>query len=186
MLSKPTDIVSAGWSDIGPHEATLSWVIDYTPINSVEIKLFNDAGEEIRVIDIRPDPGQEELLTQSAVIDELEHNTHYHATIDACNHVFCSEVFETEVLLTHGIPDAPTGVTVDESSTADHLHLTWTAPYNGGFEITQYNVEVSDGDHLHTAQSTGTSVAVDVHPNTQYTIYVEAVNEFGVSIQDVD
>lgn len=181
MLDIPSDIVSASWSEVGPHGATLNWVIEYTPVNKVEIRLFNDAGEEIRVTSITPENGEEEVLTRSAVIEELDHNTHYHATIEACNHAFCGEIFLTEVVLTHGIPNAPTDVTVDESSTADHLHLTWTAPYNGGFEITQYNVEVSDGDQIITAQSAETSVEVHVHPNTEYTIYVEAVNEFGIS-----
>lgn len=47
MPGRPDPFVSASWSDIGKHQATLNWVIGErdgnNPIQNVGIRLFNSA-----------------------------------------------------------------------------------------------------------------------------------------------
>ena len=121
----------------------------------------------------------------SLAVGNLLPGTNYKLRVAALNPEGQSNFREGSVTTLATLPTAPAKPTATEI-TSSSLVLSWTAPNNGGAEITKYMVEISGGGSTWAAINKPVSNATSLEITglkvaTKYSYRVKAVNAVGVS-----
>ena len=130
-----------------------------------------------------------DTVVTTAIITDLSPSTEYTIRVAANNDVgsglysgSVSRITAATPISPITIPDAPTGLTITQT-THDSISLSWVAPTNnGGSLITGYTIEYSSNGNVNTYDTVvTTAIITDLSPSTEYTIRVAANNDVGSS-----
>ena len=116
-------------------------------------------------------------------IINLDRNTNYSFVVVARNDSGASEYSNaSNIITTNNIPSAPTGVTADAGNQS--ALINWTNGYNGGSNITSYNIKAipySGSPIVSTNVQSKPGYISGLLIDTSYSFTVTAVNAVGIS-----
>ncbi len=150
-----------------------------------------------------PDPTANPPTTMfSAVHTDLDPGTEYHYQVSAINSVGTGAASNVANAMTHDVPAAIADLAATAADAATSIDLAWTAPADGGSDITGYKIEVSEDYDDTVDPPTATwadldipitepdptanppttmfsAVHTDLDPGTEYHYQVSAMNGIG-------
>ena len=174
----PTDVTGVP----GNEEVTVSWTEPYdggSPITSYRvIAIYNDS--VFTFIDVSGNQ-------TSGVVSGLTNGTPYTFSVYAINAIGNTFNSTPSAEVTPGtVPDAPTPSLI--TAGYNFIEFSWTAPYNGGYEITSYAIRVFTASDVELPEFNKdiSGASTGIYGLTNGTIYrfsVTAVNSLGSSAQ---
>ncbi len=150
----------------------------------------NDGGSDITGYTVRYKKTSDTNWTTSSSqtdtsyeITTLTNGTEYEVQVQATNALGDSGWSDSAKDTPEAVPDAPTAPTLSASDTK--IDASWSAPSDGGSEITGYTVrykKTSDANWTTSSSQTGTSYEITTLTNgTEYEVQVQAANAVGDS-----
>jgi titin len=182
VYNVPSNITSIS-GNVGNTEATITWDAPTdnggTNIVVYTVHVYDSSDNQLSTKDVSG-------TILSTIITGLTNGTLYKFAISASNGYLANDP-GTIVTVTPGrIPDTPIPTLV--ATAYNYIEFSWTAPYNGGYEITSYAIRVFTASDVEipalNKSVSGTSTIVTGLTNgTIYRFSVTAVNSLGSSAQ---
>ena len=154
-------------------------------------EMYDGLAEDAKMVVDATFAANYETITDTSYMDMgLMPETMYYYRVAAMNSVGLGEYSDGTMATTEATdtaPGVPTAV-MTEAMSDTHIRVSWTAPDNGGSDITGYEVEYTpDGGTAMTYSCTcadgdanlSATAGVTLMPETEYSIRVRAINAVG-------